>query len=68
MTSGEVAAVTTERLKRWGERLTEAHATPALLVGVGHDHAGGQLHVVIPEDMPTEMAIAFLRKALAEIK
>lgn len=52
MTKKELAAITVERLEGWGRVIVENHATPMLLVGVGHDHVSGNLHLCIPEDTP----------------
>lgn len=60
--------ITHERLGSWEKRLTESHATPILLVGVGHDHVNGQINICVTEDMPNAQIIAFLEYALKELK
>jgi hypothetical protein len=50
----EVERICRERLEAWGKRLAEAHATPVLLLGVGHDHRSGEAVLVTTEDMPEE--------------
>lgn len=63
-------AITKERLERWENRLSAAHATPILLVAIGHDHNSGQL-VVCTLDEP-ELDNAKLRvllmRALTELE
>jgi hypothetical protein len=59
-----VKAITDERLQSWAKQLVDAHATPVLLVGVGHDHVSGQIHVVVTEDMTPVQIRAFLKAAL----
>ena len=56
----DVAKINNERLNGWKEKLTKAHATPVALIGVGHDHVSGQIHLVITEDVD----IADIKKLL----
>jgi hypothetical protein len=66
MSTKDIAFVTGHRLNVWSERLVENHSTPAVLIGVGHDHKSGELHICIPHDMPLQMAHELVLKALAE--
>ncbi|GAI81422.1 unnamed protein product, partial [marine sediment metagenome] len=45
----EIETIGKERLDKWQQRLIDEHATPVILVGVGHDHRSGQVVVYIPE-------------------
>lgn len=45
-----VETITAERLARWSKRLSESHATPLLLLAVGHDHVSGQLVICTLEE------------------
>ncbi len=57
----ECRTITKERLDRWAKRLDENHSTPLLLLGVGHAERSGELHVLIPEDLPSEVVRAAIR-------
>jgi len=59
MTKNQCRAINEDRLKSWAKKLTDNHSTPIMLVGVGHDHRSGQLHLVTLEDKE------FDRKTLA---
>lgn len=39
----ETEQITNDRLNKWKRRLAQSHATPLLLVGVGHDWNIGKL-------------------------
>jgi hypothetical protein len=63
MTSYRVREICKERLAGWTEQLVGEHATPVILIGVGHDHKSGQLTVVTTEDLPNDAVAAFLEGA-----
>ena len=67
MTPEEIKAICVERLGRWTSRLTEHHATPMVLVGVGHDHKKGQVVVLTTEQMSDQEVIAFLKGVLLKL-
>jgi len=46
----DVQAITIERLKDWGADCIRDHATPALLLAIGHDDRSGEVHVYVPDD------------------
>ena len=58
--------VTTDRLAAWARDLAGDHATPLLLVGVGHDHTRGTIVVCAVDDaeMTDARLRAFLRYAI----
>ncbi len=60
----DVKRITDERLQSWSKQLINAHATPVLLLGVGHDHVSGQINVVVTENMTPVQIRAFLKQAL----
>ena len=68
MDSKEVKAICDERLGRWTDRLVGEHATPVLLVGVGHDHKEGALVVLTLEDMDDMELLLFLRAAVHKLE
>ena len=45
----DVQGITIERLKDWGADCIRDHATPALLLAIGHDDHAGEIHVYIPD-------------------
>jgi len=70
VTDEELRLVIAERLHRWGERLADGHATPVVLVGVGHDHALGQILVVTLDEheIRAEVIVAFLLSAVDQLR
>jgi len=59
-----VEEITKQRLEGWAQILKDQHATPLLLVGVGHDENIGRLAICVPEDIPQVTLIAVLREML----
>jgi len=53
-----------ERLDRWKRRLASQHATPIILISVGHDHNSGQLGICTVEEIDKSMIRIILTKAL----
>lgn len=49
METQEVLNINRGRLAGWARTLAAQHATAVLVVGVGHDHASGSLHLCIPD-------------------
>ena len=68
MDSEEIEAICSERLERWQKKLEGEHATPVLLMGVGHDHNKGKLVVCCTEDCDDAQLALWLASALGEIK
>lgn len=64
MDTAKVKSINVKRLSSWGDRLTENHATPVLLLGIGHDHKSGQINVLVTEDMSDAEILLFVKKAL----
>jgi hypothetical protein len=60
--------ITHERLGRWGKKLATSHATPALLLGIGHDHVSGQVVICVTEDRTDQEIILFLQAAIDELR
>ena len=63
-----VEQITPELLKRWGKRLIALHATPLLIVAIGHDHVSGELTVLTCEDMCDRDLCTIFRGALAALE
>lgn len=64
MERDEIETICRERLAGWQKRLVEEHATPVLLVSVGHDHKKGQVVLSTTEEMSDEEVMLFLQGAL----
>jgi len=60
MESSEIKSICEERLGKWTQRLVDEHATPVILVGVGHDHKNGALVVITLEEMDDRQLLLFL--------
>lgn len=65
-----VEKINTDRLALWAQHLNESHATPLLLIGIGHDHTSGQLVLcTLNEDEITPAVLtAFLVEAIRELQ
>jgi len=59
--------ITRERLRDWAKDLDQFHATPILLVSVGHDEHSGDVHLCITEDTPVEVVISILLWSINEL-
>ena len=68
MDNKKINEICTERLGRWQKKLEGEHATPQLLLGVGHDHNKGKMVVVVTEDCDDDQLELWLAGALGEIK
>jgi hypothetical protein len=68
MTRAQIGSINSKRLASWADKLTSAHATPQLLLGVGHDHVSGQVSVIVCEEITNDQIEALLRFALDAIQ
>ena len=66
MDKTQIQIICEHRLDSWSDILVENHATPLLLIGVGHDDHSGEMHIIVPDDklISNEMIVAILHKAL----
>lgn len=60
----EILAINEDRLGAWAKLLADQHATPVAVIAVGHDEANGQIHVVIPTNLPPQDVHRIIREAL----
>lgn len=60
----QINKINVERLTRWKDRLNEQHATPVILLGVGHDHKVGQCVILATEERTDAEILLFLREAV----
>ncbi len=56
-----------DRLGGWALHLVDHHATPALLIGIGHDHMSGDLQLCVTENTPMVVVRAWLAWAIEAI-
>lgn len=68
MTANEIRQINKLRLEGWADVLTKQHATPVLLIGVGHDHAGGKFHICTTEDCEDETLLEVLESITTNLK
>jgi hypothetical protein len=64
----DVEKINNDRLKSWRDKLNAAHATPIIMLAIGHDHVEGQVHLVAIEKLNNEQIKQFLSNAYHSIK
>lgn len=64
MTREQIEQINSERLNQWGARAINSHATPLLMLSIGHDHKSGELNIHCTEDLTPEQLRGFLIAAL----
>jgi hypothetical protein len=62
-----IRKICVERLARWTDRLVEIHATPMVLVAIGHDHVSGRVSLHTLENLDNQQLIELLVKALENL-
>jgi hypothetical protein len=67
MTTDALRAIVTGRLADWTEVLVANHCTPMVLIAVGHDHEGGNIHVCYPDESLGVLTAADLAKLLRRV-
>lgn len=67
MLEAEIRVIVRDRLERWGRVCRRAHATPALLLAVGHDGREGELSVCVPDDDCIDHDLPLLLRAVADM-
>jgi len=63
MTPEECAKITAERLAEWANTCNQQHATPAMMLAIGHDEHSGDLHLFAPENLAKRELLALIRYA-----
>lgn len=65
-----VRSIVEERLTAWGVILVENHATPLVVIGVGHDHRSGEIQLCRPEGdlMADDELILLLERTAALLR
>jgi hypothetical protein len=64
MKATEVREICRQRLAGWTKKLVAEHATPVILLGIGHDGKSGEIVLCTTEDMSHENLELFVRAAL----
>lgn len=64
MNTRQIIDICDQRLRRWKTRLAYEHATPVLLVSVGHDDKLGQIVICTTEEMSNFEISLLLKEAL----
>jgi hypothetical protein len=64
-----VSAIARQRLQDWVQSCERDHATPLVLIAIGHDEQAGSLHVYCPEGVPSGVDLgALLRRVAAQME
>ena len=66
MTSSQCQEIGEERVASWVVKFVEEHATPFVMVGIGHDHKSGNIVLVtVDDDIASRRTVkAILQKAI----
>lgn len=68
MNNSKIQEISCERLQRWTFKLFSEHSTPAILIGIGHDHKSGQITVCVPENFSNDDIINILELAILRLE
>lgn len=63
-----IKQINDERLGRWKNQLNRKHATPILIVGVGHDHNQGDLIILTTEERSDNDILQILLSIASSLK
>ena len=66
MQRSQINKINVERLTGWKNKLNDQHATPVLLMGIGHDQNEGQMSICVTEDMDDTHILLFLKEAVRQ--
>ena len=64
MNDTRVREICKQRLGLWTDDLVGDHATPVLLLGIGHDDKKGNISICTVEEMERDKLIKFVAHAL----
>ncbi len=68
MTHSELAQAVEQRMVEWAKRLMQAHSTPFIMVGLGHDHRAGQVVTFLEDRITVPQTIAYLEEVVKLLK
>lgn len=64
MNDDRIRQICKDRLAMWTEDLVGDHATPLLLLGLGHDHKQGTISIHTNQEVKEDDMIAWIAMAL----
>ena len=64
MNDDRIRQICKDRLAMWTDDLVGDHATPLLLLGIGHDDRSGNISICTVEEMDRDKITVFLAQAL----
>lgn len=64
----QINKINVGRLSRWKDRLNDTHATPVLMIGVGHDHYNGKVILCTTEDLTDSELLLFMQDACRQLE
>jgi hypothetical protein len=68
MTKSEIRKISSARLADWLEVMVADHATPVVLVGVGHDKKVGCTSICVPEDLGEADILVYLKAIVGKME
>jgi len=60
MNKNRIKEISKDRLDQWIDLLVKDHATPVVLIAVGHDHRSGIITLCMVEDLSTTQVLRLL--------
>lgn len=63
MTPATIAEITIQRVSQWAQKVIDEHATPVLMLSVGHDHHSGTVVVSSCEETDDAELLLWLHGA-----
>lgn len=67
MNDERIRQICTQRLAMWTDDLVGDHATPVLLLGIGHDDKKGSISICTNEEVETGHLVGFLLYAVNQL-
>lgn len=68
MTQQELAKLVEQRMVQWSKQLIEAHSTPFIMIGLGHDHRDRQAVTFLEDKITVPQTIAYLENVVELLK
>ncbi|MBA7713255.1 hypothetical protein ES703_122255 [subsurface metagenome] len=67
MNDSKIQEICCERLQKWTFKLLCEHSTPAILIGIGHDHKSGQITLCVPENFSNDDIMNILELSILRL-
>lgn len=64
----EIQNICDSRLKLWKSQLVVNESTPYLLIGLGHNDFGGEIHICISENVDIKHPILVMKRAIKQLE